>query len=141
MSLSPTIRIPDEIEVLRARIEIDPLNAEMLGELREALRPGGGKPGVLGTLVDACEAIDGGARAESVVKPIRKPLSKAEHEGLVVHPREKQERHHKLASLLGRVLHLLQGDESARTVTRVCESGTDKNYPALDSANKACAGF
>src|SRR5687768_10374685 len=133
--------LPEKVDRLRASVEADPLNAEALGELREAIRLGGGKPSALETLSEACNVLDGSGRADAATAPMRKPLSKSEHEGLVIHPREKQERHHKLASLLGRVLHLLQGDQAARTVTRVCDSGTDKTYPALDSANKACAGF
>ncbi len=141
MSSVPILVLPDQTESCRARMESDPLNAEALGELREALRLDGGKLGALEALSKVCDVLDGGNSAESDSEPLRKPLNKAEHEGLVVHPREKQERRHKLASLLGRVLHLVQGDEAAKTVTRVCESGTDTTYPALDLANKACSGF
>ena len=133
--------LTDAVEACRVRVEVDPLNAEALGELREAIRLEGLDSAALDSLAEAVGILDGVHSAESNPRPLRKPLSKAEHEGLVVHPREKQERRHKLASLLGRVLHLMQGNEAARTVTRVCESGNDKSYPALDSANKACAGF
>jgi len=134
------LTLADGIESCRLRLEEDPLSAEALGELRSALRTASGKPAALGALSDLCDVLDGIPNSESA-RPLGKALSKGEHEGLVVHPREKQERRHKLASLLGRVLHLLQGDHVARTVTRVCESGSESAYKSLDAANKGCAGF
>ena len=132
--------LPDALEGCRARLESDPLNAETIGDLRGALAGSGCKPAVLSALNEACSVLDSATHDDSAV-PALKPLSKAEHEAVVVHPREKQERRHKLASLLGRVLHLLQGDLVAKTVTRVCENGSDGAYKSLDSANGACAAF
>ena len=132
--------LSDRLEGCRARLEADPLDVGALSELCREARPGAAAERALGSLNEVVSLLDSPPTKSGGRTPV-KPLSKGEHEGLVVHPREKQERRHKLASLLGRVLHLVQGDQVARTVTRVTEPAGEATYPELTNVNKACANF
>jgi hypothetical protein len=131
-----------DIEAPRARLELEPLDDEAARELRAALsrtRFGAQTAGER-TLLDACDALDGGRQdAAEEVRSTPPRLGRAFHESVIIHPREKQGRHHQLASVLGRVLQLIDRDEVARTIARVTEKTTPQTFPQLHDLTAGCA--
>ncbi|MCS6862193.1 MAG: hypothetical protein NZT92_17960 [Abditibacteriales bacterium] len=136
------LNLPSSVDACRAWLEKDPLNVEAARQLREGIAAAEwhDDPALM-ALWEACVVLDGGAEGNVVEAVDRTPrkLDRSRHEALVVHPREKRERRHKLASLFGRVLHLLEGDETARAIARVTEKATPQTFPQLCRAVEACA--
>ena len=124
------------------RLQENPLDAEAAPLLRARLTTETALPAsVRATLEEVCEVLDGGARWTETARPERPPvvIDKSLHEKLVVHPHEKQDRRHQLASLLGRVLQLLDGNVMARSIATVTERATSTDYPRLCRLTEACA--
>ncbi|MFN3651758.1 MAG: hypothetical protein ACK47B_19460 [Armatimonadota bacterium] len=105
-----------------------------IGEARRS-----GRPGVLNALEEVCNVLDGGGW-----EPVGSPEPAARlggtlREQLVVHPREKRERQHQLASVLSKILHLFRGSDMARAVARVTEAATPPAYPGFCRLLAQCA--
>jgi len=58
---------------------------------------------------------------------------------LVIHPREKAEQQHRVASFLARGLHLLEGDDIARAVRGVTGRTSETEHPGLHETAARCA--
>src|SRR5687768_7010965 len=101
---------PEGVEEARASLGKDPLNAEAAANLAAALGGVCAEP-ALAALREVCGVLEGGTvwPAEDAPATPLGVLDPAAHEALVIHPREKEERRHRFASLFGRVLHLLEG--------------------------------
>jgi hypothetical protein len=148
------IELPAGIEACRRQLEQDPLNEEAARQLRAHLVAAAAPNDLaLAALSEVCNVLDGVGRwaAEPAIAHHaprtthanttgqRRVLDRTVHEALVIHPRENQERQHQLSSLLGRVLHLLEGNEVARVVATVTEKAAPAAYPRLCEITAACA--
>lgn len=134
------VRIPDDVELWRGRLLTDPCDPVATAGLRERvslIEPEGAREVVR----EVVELLGNGVGAPVSLKRERRLplLSKTLRENLVIHPREKEQRHHQFASLLGRVIQLLQGDPTARAVLRVTERATPTSYPGLLRLVGACS--
>ncbi len=132
------------VDEARERLQADIGDPDACRALRTALQsstPGADPAGApaVAALRDLCDTLDGPwARGGTLTSPLR--VSQPElHEAVVVHPREKQERQHRLASLLFRVLHVLDADDVARAIERVTEPATEAGHPRLCRLIGECA--
>jgi hypothetical protein len=145
MNSPSQLNLSSGVDACREWLEKDLLNAEAARQLREGITAARaeGQPGesALAALWEVCAVLEGGGlwNNATVADRTPHPLDRAQHESLVIHPRETQERRHKLASLFGRVLHLLEGDEIAQTIARVTEKAKPQTYPQLYRLNEECA--
>lgn len=129
-----------EAEPARRALAENPLDAEAAARLAGVLEQAPPGDAELDALRDVCRVLNGPCEREDrsdVAPPSR--LDRDLHERLVIHPREQQQRHHQLASVLGRVLHMLEGDDIARTVARVTERAAEADYPRLCREAALCA--
>src|SRR5262249_3959427 len=96
---------------------------------------------VLASLGATAAVLDGSGLAALLATPASVPgvIDRTTHEALVIHPREKQQRQHKAASLMARLLHALEGNVVAHTVARVAEKARLHNYPNLCQWTAECA--
>ncbi len=136
------LNLPSGVDACRAWLEKDPLNVEAARQLREGIAAEEQRDNpALTALWEMCAVLEGGTLWNSVqvVDQTPRKFDRSLHESLVIHPREKQERRHKLASLCGRVLHLLEGDEGARTIARVTEKAAPQTFPQLCRVADECA--
>lgn len=138
--MRPThLRVPAETETWRVRLQADPFDPVACTGLSE--RAGTIQPEPAAQVVrEVCDVLHQGVSAGVLLKRERRLplLGKNLRESLIIHPREKEQRHHQLASLLGRVMHLLQGDATARAILRVTERATPESYPAVLRLTGAC---
>ncbi len=135
----PPLALSPALETARARLEQDPTDPVACGDLR-ALLVGLQPPSVSHTLAEVVDLLEASDLRAPVVGERRLPrLGKGLQESLVLHPRERAQRHHQLASVLGRLLHLLQGDESAQAIARVTEKATPESHPRLGRLTAACS--
>jgi hypothetical protein len=120
------------------RLTQDPLDVEAAKSLAAASAL---PPAIKAVVDEVCGVLEGGERwrEPASVGGTPRPLDKSLHESLVIHPREKQQRHHQLASLSGRILHLLDGNEEARAIARVTERAASMSYPRLSRLAAECA--
>jgi hypothetical protein len=134
---------PAGVEEARAALEIDPLDADAASQLRAALGPVWVPDAALDTLVEVCGLLDGGPRWPDADPSTAPPpaLDPGLYDALVIHPREKEERRHRFASLVSRVLHLLEGDPTARTVAAVTEKAAPAAFPRFCRLVEECAGW
>lgn len=134
LTLSPAL------EAARVRLERDPTDPVACRDLREHLSQAGPAP-VAHAFTAAADLLDGYAPQHGApVRERRLPrLGKGLQESLVLHPRERAQRHHQLASVLGRLLHVLQGDETARAIARVTEKASPEHHPRLHRLSAACS--
>lgn len=143
MKLERLPALPQPVEAARRRLAEAPLDVTAAAALRSALAEAGeGLPAAVRQwLAEVCRILDGGAPWETPAAPERAlpVLTRALREAVVTHPREKQQRHHRLASLLGRVLHMIEGDDAARTVARVTEVADPERFPRLGRLVAECA--
>ncbi len=132
--------LPSGVDACRAWLEQDVTNAEAAQQLRDSLGEPPHTPAQT-ALAEACAVLDGAGAWHSAIAPVPTPrtLDRTLHESLVIHPREKKERRHKLASLFGRVLHILEGDDVARAIARVTEKATPQTFPQLCQLTTECA--
>lgn len=126
----------DELEKWRSRLEDDPLDILAAAELRTALAAGATAPAApaLGALVDVLD----GASGPEVTLPAPSVLPRSTLQDLLTHPREREERQHLFASLAGRLLHLLEGHETARAVTLYCETPGPTRQPLMGIHLELC---
>lgn len=142
MPITMNLNLPSGVDACREWLEKDLLNAEAARQLREGIAAEAQRDDPALTALWVVGAVlEGGALWNSVEAVDRTPqkFDRSLHESLVVHPREKLERRHKLASLFGRVLHLLEGDEVARTIARVTEKAAPQTFPQLCRVADECA--
>jgi hypothetical protein len=150
MNQQAKLTLPPDIESCRSQLEQELLNAEAARQMQAALSrtdvdSGSPETGrlqrALAAMREVCAVLEGGRAWPSDVGAARPPqlIDRAEHEALVIHPREKQERRHQLTSLLGRVHHLLEGSELARVVARVTEKAGPQAFPELVALTEDCA--
>lgn len=126
------LNLPTEAADCRPLLEQDPLNADAARRLADVLRDDHAEP-ARAALWEACAVLNGGGLWNPVQSPFRLPhaLDDSLQESLILHPGEKQQRHHKWVSLLSRLVHLLEGDAVAHTITRVTAKATPDNFPHL----------
>lgn len=108
---------PPELELFRSQLEIDPLDADAARRLESALHLRDAGP--WDPLRSVLSVLEGEVVAGS---PLPRPdrIEAVCLEEVLTHPKEKAERQHLIASLAGRLLHLIEGDETARTIVRFC---------------------
>jgi hypothetical protein len=135
-----SLNSPINIDTCREWLEQDLLNAEAAQQLREGAKEESSHPAVA-ALCAVCAVLDGDASGDATSFAARTfcALDRDRHESLVVHPREKQERRHRLASLFGRILHLLEGDEVAHAIARATEKAMPQTFPQLCGIKDECA--
>ncbi len=141
-----TIQLPAEVAEMTARLIEDILDRDASNQLwiaitesaevRESLGPRAAD-----ALADVCSLLEGHDLSDRIDRPPRpsKIIDRALHESLVIHPSEKSQRQHKLASVLGRILHLFEGDQTAEAISRVTEQASIETFPDLCSQADACA--
>ena len=135
MTTPPRLNLPAAVEEQRQFLSRDLLNADATRQLRDSLNlartappPDGPLPEpALSALLAVCTVLDGDGLSNPALAPSQVPgvLDRTTHEALVVHPHEKQQRQHQAASLLARLLHALDGNVMAHTVTRVAEKARE----------------
>jgi hypothetical protein len=121
-----------------AALEQDLSDPDAAGALRGLLRQA--PVPAANALREICDLLDGQGPPPDLPRAApAKKIGKALRESLLTHPRERQQRHHQLASLLGRVLHVLQGDDIACAIARVTEKTGPASQPRLHALTAECS--
>lgn len=134
--------LPPAVEECARRLSVQPDDAGAAASLRAAAAASPElAPDTAEALHELADALLGGpAWAPSRARDLRPPpLGGRLRDQLLLHPREREEGRHRLASALGRVLHLLEGDEIARTVVRVTERAEPAEFPGLCRLRDECS--
>lgn len=130
--MPPTkLELPSSVIDCRARLEQEPLDADAVSRLRDALGPTPHTP-PLAVLADLCCVLDGGQwHLPGLAFPPSEPLTTETHETLVRHPSEKKESGHRLASLFGRALYMWEGNLVAKVIRKATEPASAHFFPRL----------
>lgn len=141
--MTPPHTLPHPMEQHRAALEQDPTNVDAASSLRLLLAESDGRlhPAMMRELRTWLEVMIGPWPRPFVVGDAASAprIPDAVQEELLVHPREREGRQHQYASVFGRVLHLLEGDDLSRSVLSVTEEAVGPEYAPLRREVERCA--